>query len=52
VIEIASLTSKSSKRNGVAPPSHSNWSLLEPTLSLFGLSGPYVPSAGAIIALD
>jgi hypothetical protein len=27
-IEIASLTSKSSKRNGVAPPSHSNWSLL------------------------
>jgi hypothetical protein len=29
-IEIASLTSKSIRGNGVAPPPHSNWSLLEP----------------------
>jgi hypothetical protein len=29
-IEIASLTYKSNKENGVAPPPHSNWSLLEP----------------------
>ena len=29
-IEIASLLSKSNKGNGVAPPPHSNWSLLEP----------------------
>jgi hypothetical protein len=28
-IEIASLTSKSFRGNGVAPPPHSNWSLLE-----------------------
>jgi hypothetical protein len=30
-IEIASLTSKSFRGNGVAPPPHSNWSLLEPS---------------------
>ena len=30
-IEIASLLSKSNRENGVAPPSHSNWSLLEPS---------------------
>ena len=42
-IEIASLLSKSNKGNGVAPPPHSNWSLLEPTraklsaLSVFDL---------------
>jgi hypothetical protein len=29
-IEIASLTSKSFRENGVAPPPHSNWSRLEP----------------------
>jgi len=32
-IEIASLKSKSRKRNGVAPPPLSNWSLLEPSLA-------------------
>jgi len=31
-IEIASLHSKSRKRNGVAPPPLSNWNLLEPSL--------------------
>lgn len=31
-IEIATLTTKSFKRNGVAPPPCSNWSLLEPNL--------------------
>ena len=42
-IEIESLLSKSNKGNGVAPPPHSNWSLLEPTraklsaLSVFDL---------------
>jgi hypothetical protein len=30
-IEFASLTSKSSKAKGVAPPPCSNWSLMEPT---------------------
>jgi hypothetical protein len=30
-IEIASLLSKSDKGNGVAPPPHSNWSLMEPS---------------------
>jgi hypothetical protein len=32
-IEIACLTCKSFKANGVAPPPHSNWSLLEPNLT-------------------
>ncbi len=30
-IEIESLLSKSNKENGVAPPPHSNWSLMEPS---------------------
>ena len=38
-IEIASLLSKPNKGNGVAPPPHSNWSLLEPTpAKLYALS--------------
>ena len=32
-IEIASLLSMSNKGNGVAPPPHSNWNLLEPSLA-------------------
>jgi hypothetical protein len=40
-IEIASLLSKSNKGNSVAPPPHSNWSLMGPTpakLSALSLS--------------
>jgi len=32
-IEIASLTHKSKKGNGVAPPPHSNWCQLVPTVT-------------------
>ena len=34
-IEIASLLSKSNKDNGVAPPPHSNWSLMEPSTGAY-----------------
>jgi hypothetical protein len=42
-IEIASLLSKSTRANGVAPPPDPNWSLLEPDLAGGG-SGNSTPS--------